>query len=99
MPGAAPRAAPATFTVTFQPSGRRGSAAAGTDLLSVARGLGVEIESICGGKGTCKKCRVHDRVGRREPHAPTDIEAEGTGRRRRWRQACAWPARPWWPAT
>src|SRR5665647_1950105 len=39
-----------TFSVTFQPSGRRGSAAAGQDLLSVARGLGVEIESICGGK-------------------------------------------------
>jgi uncharacterized 2Fe-2S/4Fe-4S cluster protein (DUF4445 family) len=47
------------FNLTFQPSGRRGSAAPGQDLLSVARALGVEIESTCGGKGTCKKCRVH----------------------------------------
>ncbi len=79
MPGAAPAAAPATFTVTFQPSGRRGSAAAGTDLLSVARGLGVEIESICGGKGTCKKCRVHNESAPESLTPPTDIEQKALG--------------------
>ncbi len=46
------------FLVTFQPSGRRGRFTAGRDLLSIARELGVEIESACGGKGVCKKCRV-----------------------------------------
>ena len=40
------------------PSGRRGRVDAGTDLLEAARGLGVEIESICGGRQTCGKCQV-----------------------------------------
>ncbi len=58
------------YRVTFQPSGRRGPAQAGQDLLSVARGLGVEIESACGGKGVCKKCRV-----RIESPPVTEVEA------------------------
>ena len=55
----APASAPAGgYTVTFLPSGRRGQASLGQDLLSVARASGVEIESSCGGEGTCEKCRV-----------------------------------------
>ncbi len=45
-------------TVVFQPSGRRAVASSGQDLLTVARSVGVEIESACGGKGSCGKCRV-----------------------------------------
>jgi uncharacterized 2Fe-2S/4Fe-4S cluster protein (DUF4445 family) len=45
-------------TVVFQPSGRRAAAQSGQDLLTVARSVGVEIESACGGKGACGKCRV-----------------------------------------
>jgi len=57
--GAATAAAAITGnTVTFEPSGRRGPVALGQNLLDVARGLGVEIESVCGGQGTCGKCRV-----------------------------------------
>ena len=83
-PGAAPKAAPApeaaaAFTVTFQPSGRRGSAAAGQDLLSVARALGVEIESICGGKGTCKKCQVHVESAPESLSRPTSMEEKALG--------------------
>jgi uncharacterized 2Fe-2S/4Fe-4S cluster protein (DUF4445 family) len=44
--------------VIFQPSGRRASAVEGDDLLTVARRAGVDIESACGGKGSCGKCRV-----------------------------------------
>ncbi|MCP4362670.1 MAG: 2Fe-2S iron-sulfur cluster binding domain-containing protein, partial [Chloroflexi bacterium] len=40
------------------PSGRRGLVEEGTPILEAARQLGVEIESICGGKMTCRKCRV-----------------------------------------
>lgn len=47
-----------THRVVFQPSGRRGDAAAGANLLEVARGFGVEIESICNGRQTCGKCQV-----------------------------------------
>ena len=77
-PGTAPEGAPA-FSVTFQPSGRRGSAAAGQDLMSVARALGVEIESTCGGKGTCKKCRVHLESGPDSLSAPTSVEEKALG--------------------
>jgi uncharacterized 2Fe-2S/4Fe-4S cluster protein (DUF4445 family) len=56
---AAPAAAEAGgCAVTFLPSGRRGQASLGQDLLSVARALGVEIESSCGGEGTCGKCHA-----------------------------------------
>ncbi len=49
--------------VIFQPSGRRGEVPDGTDLLDAARNLGVDIESICGGKGTCGKCKVRVEEG------------------------------------
>jgi uncharacterized 2Fe-2S/4Fe-4S cluster protein (DUF4445 family) len=49
-------------SVTFEPSGHRAAAAAGDDLLTVARRAGVDIETSCGGKGTCGKCRVRVQV-------------------------------------
>jgi uncharacterized 2Fe-2S/4Fe-4S cluster protein (DUF4445 family) len=42
----------------FQPMNRTTSVPAGTPLLDALRTAGVAIESICGGKGTCRKCRV-----------------------------------------
>ena len=47
--------------VTFQPSGRRGEIPAGCTVLEASRTLGVGIESVCGGKKSCGKCRV--RIG------------------------------------
>lgn len=44
--------------ITFQPSGKTVDAVPGTELLEVARSAGVEIDSPCGGKGTCGKCIV-----------------------------------------
>ncbi|MCB0047427.1 MAG: DUF4445 domain-containing protein [Caldilineaceae bacterium] len=44
--------------VIFQPNGRQGDIVPGTNLLDAARSLGVEIESICGGRQTCGKCKV-----------------------------------------
>jgi uncharacterized 2Fe-2S/4Fe-4S cluster protein (DUF4445 family) len=46
------------FRVILLPSGRQGSIGAETDLLAAARRLGVELESICGGRQTCGKCQV-----------------------------------------
>uniref|UniRef100_UPI0035B2DA29 ASKHA domain-containing protein n=1 Tax=Promineifilum sp. TaxID=2664178 RepID=UPI0035B2DA29 len=51
------------FQVIFMPSGRRGQVRAGESLLDAARQLGVEIESICGGRLTCAKCKVHIEEG------------------------------------
>ncbi len=44
--------------VIFMPSGRRSQVKSGRSLLDAARQMGVEIESICGGRLTCGKCRV-----------------------------------------
>ncbi len=63
-----------TRAVTFQPSGRRGTVPQGRDLLSVARELGVEIESTCGGKGTCRKCQVKIESAPETVSAPTEVE-------------------------
>ncbi|MEZ4726010.1 MAG: ASKHA domain-containing protein [Caldilineaceae bacterium] len=50
--------APKTAKVIFQPNGRQGEIPVGMTLLEAARRLGVEIESICGGHQTCRKCKV-----------------------------------------
>lgn len=58
----------------MMPSGRRGRVEHGTLVLDAARKLGVEIESICGGRQTCEKCRVVVEVGRFDKHGITSIE-------------------------
>jgi uncharacterized 2Fe-2S/4Fe-4S cluster protein (DUF4445 family) len=55
--------------VVLMPSGRRGGVDPGANLLEAARGLGVEIESICGGRQTCGKCQVIVETGRYAKHA------------------------------
>jgi uncharacterized 2Fe-2S/4Fe-4S cluster protein (DUF4445 family) len=54
--------------VIFMPSGRRGRVPHGTSVLDAARDLGVSIESICGGRLTCNKCRVRVEEGVFEKH-------------------------------
>ncbi len=44
--------------VVFTPSGRRGRFAIGTPLLQAARSLGVDIDSVCGGRGLCGRCQI-----------------------------------------
>ncbi len=44
--------------VVFTPSGKRGRFAEGTDLLDAARSLGVDLDSVCGGRGICGRCQV-----------------------------------------
>ena len=44
--------------VVFTPSGKRGRFAMGTSLLSAARTLGVDIDSVCGGRALCTRCQV-----------------------------------------
>src|SRR5690349_21444078 len=48
----------ATHLVVFQPSGRQGQILEGTTLLDAARQLGVDVDSICGGRQTCGKCKI-----------------------------------------
>ncbi len=44
--------------VVFMPSGRRGRFPIGTPVLQAARKLGVDIDSVCGGRGICGRCQV-----------------------------------------
>ncbi|MCA9911577.1 MAG: ferredoxin, partial [Anaerolineae bacterium] len=47
----------------LMPSGRRGVARQGATVLEAARLLGVDLESICGGRQTCGKCLVTPEYG------------------------------------
>lgn len=44
--------------IVFTPSGKRGRFAVGTPVLSAARSLGVDIDSVCGGRAICGRCQV-----------------------------------------
>jgi len=44
--------------LVFMPSGRRGRFPIGTPILQAARTLGVDIDSVCGGRGICGRCQV-----------------------------------------
>jgi uncharacterized 2Fe-2S/4Fe-4S cluster protein (DUF4445 family) len=55
--------------IVFLPSGRRGTFPHGTALLDAARSIGVDIDSVCGGRGLCGRCRVICTVGEFAKHA------------------------------
>lgn len=44
--------------VVFTPSGRRGRFPVGTPVLEAARSLGVDIDSVCGGRAICGRCQI-----------------------------------------
>ncbi len=44
--------------VVFTPSGKRGSFKHGTPVLTAARSLGVDLDSVCGGRGICGRCQI-----------------------------------------
>lgn len=66
-----PDFSPSDPLVIFMPSGRRGHVPRGESLLDAARHLGVEIESICGGRLTCAKCKVRVEEGTFQKHGIT----------------------------
>ncbi len=49
--------------VVFQPCGVRGKVDDGATILEASQQLGADIESICGGKGACGKCKVRIEKG------------------------------------
>ena len=44
--------------VVFTPSGLGGQVASGTTVLQAAREFGVDLDSVCGGRGICGRCQV-----------------------------------------
>jgi uncharacterized 2Fe-2S/4Fe-4S cluster protein (DUF4445 family) len=57
--------------VVFTPSGKRGSFPVGTPVLQAARALGVDIDSVCGGRGLCGRCQVLVAEGEFAKHGVT----------------------------
>ena len=76
-----------TVKTIFTPSGRRGEFPVGTAVLDAARSLGVDIDSVCGGRGICGRCQISVGSSPAVPEAPehlsgwTDTEAGYRGRR------------------
>ena len=53
----------ATVQVVFTPSGKRGQIAAGKSVLEAAQQLGVDLDTVCGGRGICDRCQIDQSVG------------------------------------
>jgi uncharacterized 2Fe-2S/4Fe-4S cluster protein (DUF4445 family) len=57
--------------VIFTPSGKRGHFPEGTPILTAARQLGVDLDSVCGGRGICSKCQIQPSYGEFSKHGVT----------------------------
>ena len=57
--------------VIFTPSGKRGTFPVGTPILTAARQLGVDLDSVCGGRGICSKCQITPSYGEFPKHGVT----------------------------
>ena len=60
--------------VIFTPSGKRGRFPKGTAILHAARQLGVDLDSVCGGRGICSKCQITPSYGEFSKHGVTVAE-------------------------
>ena len=58
----------ADIKIVFTPSGRQGMVAHGTTVLQAARALGVDIDSVCGGRAMCGRCQVNVGTGEFAKH-------------------------------
>ena len=54
--------------VIFTPSGKRGNFPLGTPVLTAARQLGVDLDSVCGGRGICSRCQITPSYGEFPKH-------------------------------
>ena len=55
--------------IVFTPSGKRGTFMHGTSVLDAARSLGVDVDSVCGGRAMCGRCQVVCAEGEFAKHA------------------------------
>jgi uncharacterized 2Fe-2S/4Fe-4S cluster protein (DUF4445 family) len=66
-----------TARVLFTPSGRQGEFEEGTTVLDAARHLGVDLDSICGGRGICGRCQVRLGSSKNIPLDPARVSPPG----------------------
>ncbi|MBM4432513.1 MAG: DUF4445 domain-containing protein [Chloroflexi bacterium] len=78
-----------TYTVYFEPFGRRGKCRSDRSLLDCARRLGIGINNVCGGVGKCQACKIQVISG--TVSAPTSHELKAFSPQEMkggWRLAC-----------
>ncbi|MEE9332533.1 MAG: ASKHA domain-containing protein [Granulosicoccaceae bacterium] len=67
--------------LVFTPSGKRGTFEVGTSILDAARKLGVDLDTVCGGRGLCGRCQILCSEGDFSKHnivSSADSLGEGT---------------------
>ncbi len=73
--------------VTYEPSGTTAHVPTGTTLFNAAHWAGIPIESTCGGRGTCGKCKVRVVQGDAE-RTLADYRHVSEGLDEGWRLSC-----------
>jgi uncharacterized 2Fe-2S/4Fe-4S cluster protein (DUF4445 family) len=63
-----------SYQVDFEPLGRRLRVGRGVSILTAAQQAGVGLVSICGGKGTCGRCKVQVLEGQVSPLSETEAK-------------------------
>jgi uncharacterized 2Fe-2S/4Fe-4S cluster protein (DUF4445 family) len=63
-----------SYRIDFEPVGRRGQCPDGQSLLDCARQLGVDLVNLCGGVGTCGRCKVRIMDGQVSEITPKERE-------------------------
>ncbi len=59
------------FQIIFMPSGKRGHFDSGTTILQASRSLGVDLDSVCGGRAICGRCQIQPTEGEFAKHGIT----------------------------
>lgn len=57
-----------TIQIVFTPSGKRGKIPRGKTVLAAAQQLGVDLDTICGGRGICDRCQINLTTGNHPKH-------------------------------
>ncbi len=66
-----------TAIVNFEPLGNRVECAVGDTILDAARRAGVALTALCGGEGTCGRCKVRIQSGKCTPLTKSEREILG----------------------
>ena len=64
--------------IVFTPSGKRGRFPVGTPVLTAARQLGVDIDSVCGGRAICGRCQINIGEGEFAKHGISSTDGHAT---------------------
>jgi uncharacterized 2Fe-2S/4Fe-4S cluster protein (DUF4445 family) len=77
------------FNIDFEPVGRRGQFTGDQNLLECARQLSVDLVSICGGIGSCDRCKIQVIAGKvSKPTLEEEAELGASALEQGYRLAC-----------